>query len=280
MPANTGNIKLRVEAFVAHQHTANGKNLASSERAGRVILRFSEWAASNADGAFVTLTPRLFVMWLSQARSEGATAATLRARYFAGKAFFQWLHGDVHMPEFSDYRLPSLPPPVPHALPAGMDGVRAMLAHADSGAARDLIALQGFAGLRVSEARALTRENIDNARNEIVVRGKGEKTRRVPISRELRQYLDAMPKTGKLVTLSDSGARVAVSRIAALAGVESADGGAVSSHDLRATFATEVYKRTKDILLVSRLLGHASTQTTQIYIANHREEMRAAVDFS
>ena len=245
--------------FVAHM-VRQGKNPLNCERAGRVIERCNALATARGK----ELTPEMYAEWLNIARRSGASASTVRSRFFAGKAYFEWSAGDAGM--LAQYRLPSLPEPVPHPLPGGMADVRALLAHS-SGEVNMIIALQGFAGLRISEARALTVHDIDWNRRELVIKGKGEKTRRVPISAELAPYLadNTVTATGHYVTMSDRGARAAITRVARAAGVIGA-GGSVASHDLRATFGTAVYEKTGNILLVSRLLGHASVTTTQAYI--------------
>lgn len=51
----------------------------------------------------------------------------------------------------------------------------------------------------------------------------------------------------------------------------------VTMHQLRHRFATDVHRSTGDVLLVQRLLGHASPATTQRYIAPDDEAARAAV---
>ena len=40
----------------------------------------------------------------------------------------------------------------------------------------------------------------------------------------------------------------------------------IQSHDFRVSWATECYRRTRDITLVSKYLGHAQISTTQKYI--------------
>lgn len=47
----------------------------------------------------------------------------------------------------------------------------------------------------------------------------------------------------------------------------------VSTHTARRTFATLVYNRTKNIKLVSKLLGHASIETTSKYLKLDDEEL-------
>lgn len=50
-----------------------------------------------------------------------------------------------------------------------------------------------------------------------------------------------------------------------------------TAHSLRHRYATTTYAATHDLLLVSKLLGHASVETTQRYIAMPDERLRAAV---
>jgi len=242
----------------------------TAEQNLRTVAIFQRWCEVN----HVAFTQDSALEYM-QTERERVSAATMRARMYAIKTFFSFLGEDVK--KLDNYRLPPLPQPQPHPLPTGMIGVRKMIANA-TGASRHLIALQGLAGLRVAEARDLTRDDIDEIRKQIVVKGKGEKLRRIPISAELWEIMDEMPKSGKLVPLSYSGARAAVTRVAKATGIEGAGGGGVSSHDLRATFATAVYGKTKDIMLVSRLLGHASVKTTQVYLGIGTEAMAEAVE--
>ncbi len=44
----------------------------------------------------------------------------------------------------------------------------------------------------------------------------------------------------------------------------------ISSHDARRSFATNNYAATKDLVLVSKLMGHKDTKTTEGYICNHQ----------
>ena len=78
-----------------------------------------------------------------------------------------------------------------------------------------------------------------------------------------------------LIPLEDRNARALVTSIGARAGIK----GPVSSHDLRATFATELYNKTHNIRLVQTLLGHASVTTTQAYLGIDMHEGVKAVEF-
>ena len=51
-----------------------------------------------------------------------------------------------------------------------------------------------------------------------------------------------------------------------------------TAHSLRHRYATTTYEATHDLLLVQRLLGHASVRTTQIYVALPDARLRAGLD--
>jgi integrase len=243
-------------------------------RKGRVIEMFHAWWWNQDTG---NPNPVEYVRWMNQERAE-VSASTLRSRKVAGLDWFRFKKvPEIDMWVLKEYRLPPIPDAVPHPIPGGMDAVRELVNEAQ-GNIRNVIALQGFAGLRVTEARTLKREDIDVHNRDIVVKGKGEKIRRVPISSELQGWLDLMPAEGRLAVLADSGARHGIRRVAERAGIVGFDGNAVSSHDLRATWATAVYEKTYDIWLVSRLLGHASVRTTQAYLGLGEDKLRMAVE--
>lgn len=215
------------------------------------------------------------VRWVTDSRESGQGPATVRLRLAAARAYSN--HVGITLGE---YKAPPLPPARPHPLPGGIEDVRRMLA-VESGPGQHAVALGALAGLRVHESVSITRnhDKISRSRRVLEIHGKGGKIRIVPVSTELEKYMEFMPKTGRLVLLSNSGARAAITRIAKKAGVTAHDDGEVSSHDLRATFATAVYEKTRDIRLVQELLGHASVQTTQIYIGISSDAADKGVEF-
>lgn len=215
------------------------------------------------------------VRWVADCRDSGQAAATVKLKLAAARAF--GAHIGVSLGE---YKAPPLPPARPHPLPGGIADVRKMLA-VETGAGRSAVAFGGLAGMRVQESVSIDRKHykLSRSRRVLEIHGKGGKIRIVPVSSELDGYIDLMPLTGRMVPLCNSGARAAITRIATKAGVVAHDGGEVSSHDLRATFATEVYNKTSDIRLVQELLGHASVQTTQIYIGISDDKADRGVEF-
>ena len=129
-------------------------------------------------------------------------------------------------------------------------------------------------GLRVSELCALNAD-IDLTRDELSVRGKGEKVRVVflsPTAKEaVRDYLKARKdmeealfvdgRTNKLHRIIPRDIQRHLKSYVARAGITSI----VTPHTLRHAFATDLLSNGADIRSVQQLLGHASINTTQIY---------------
>lgn len=129
-------------------------------------------------------------------------------------------------------------------------------------------------GLRVSELCALN-SDIDLTRDELSVRGKGEKVRVVflsPAAKDaVRAYLkvrddmeealfvDGRPNQLHRITSRD--VQRHLKSYVARAGITSV----VTPHTLRHAFATDLLQNGADLRSVQQLLGHASINTTQIY---------------
>lgn len=216
--------------------------------------------------------------WLQQSRRTLAPRTTAR-RVTSLREFAKW----AGYPELvQDYLAPDPGPAIPHPLPEGMDGVRRMLAATDDDRKQALIALCGMMGLRVAEAidTEYGHFNFENRDRPILkVRGKGDVVRYVPVSKEAMSHLTmalgyAMINGGTLVRMHDRFARRVITSLGEAAGLSRS----VASHDLRATFATAVYNRTRDQRLVQMLLGHKTGRTTEGYIGVAIDTMVAGVE--
>lgn len=148
---------------------------------------------------------------------------------------------------------------------------------------RSLIEVMYSTGCRLSELQQLNREDVSFEENNVIVYGKGGKTREVYFSFKavyyLKKYLDERSdnETPLLVTerrpyrrLSNRGIQKLVNKIAVRAGIKKT----VSPHSLRHTFATLTLNNGADISSVQALLGHTSPATTQIYARVSDERKR------
>ena len=150
-------------------------------------------------------------------------------------------------------------------------------------AARDMavISLCYGAGLRISEALAVTRADLDTS--SLRVTGKGGKTRLVPLIGPVRQaidtYLGMLPykvAPDEPIFRGEKGGvlspRLIQLRMQQLRGALGLPPSA-TPHALRHSFATHLLGRGGDLRTIQELLGHASLSTTQIYTVVDTERL-------
>jgi integrase/recombinase XerD len=146
-------------------------------------------------------------------------------------------------------------------------------------------------GLRVSELVALPASAARNDARMIVVRGKGNKERLVPLNKAAKRatatYLELRAQAGHdakskwlFPSFGESGhiTRQHFARdlktLAAAAGLRPAQ---VSPHVLRHAFASHLLHNGADLRVVQTLLGHADISTTQIYTHVLEERLKSLV---
>ncbi|MCA1492510.1 site-specific tyrosine recombinase XerD [Sinorhizobium alkalisoli] len=142
-----------------------------------------------------------------------------------------------------------------------------------------LIELLYATGMRVSELVSLPASVLSQNGRFLVIRGKGNKERLVPLSqaamRAMRSYGDALrqggsteespwlfPSYGKSGHLPRQVFARDLKSLAARAGIRVA---AISPHVLRHAFASHLLANGADLRAVQELLGHSDISTTQIY---------------
>ena len=150
-----------------------------------------------------------------------------------------------------------------------------------------IISLGVSIGLRVSAITQINVEDIDFEANTIKVVEKGNKYRVMHFGENLKQKLiawlndrnkyfseistDAFFVSRKRNRLSVSAVEDLVSKYTKAINKE------VCPHKLRATCATNLYKKTEDIYMVKEQLGHASIATSQIYTKfDNESKLKAA----
>ena len=144
---------------------------------------------------------------------------------------------------------------------------------------RRAVGLAALAGLRCAEICALRWEQVDWDQQTIqVVEGKGGKDRTIPMSAALAGLLEPRLRVGYVIPGRFGGRRpstslsTVISREARILGYET------TLHRFRHLFATEVYRASLDVVATSKLLGHASIDTTMIYVHVSGEAARDAVN--
>ncbi len=142
-------------------------------------------------------------------------------------------------------------------------------------------------GLRVSELCNLRIDNINFEEGILMVTGKGDKQRLVPMSRtsldEIRLWLamrsDIVVKRGEegMIFISRHGKRLTrvmvfyiVKSLAEAAGVRKS----ISPHTLRHSFATHLLEGGANLRAIQQMLGHESIATTELYLHLDKSHLR------
>jgi integrase/recombinase XerD len=133
-------------------------------------------------------------------------------------------------------------------------------------------------GVRVSELIRLSLQDLDPREGFVVVRGKGDKERLVPVGRRALAAVAIYARQGRALLnrghgrrilflnwrggpLSRMGAWKIIRKHARRAGISKP----IGPHTFRHTFATHLLEGGADLRAVQEMLGHADISTTQIY---------------
>ena len=167
----------------------------------------------------------------------------------------------------------------------GREEVETMLrADTSQGGTSDVLAIRNramlevfYAGaLRVSEITSLKLEDVRLDMGYVLVRGKGDKERIVPIGRSaqerLTRYLrEARPKlaaakSSPFLFIARGAKKLTRQRVWQMVGIASSSAGRhASPHMLRHSCATHMVENGADLRTVQTILGHSDISTTQIY---------------
>ncbi|MFG2058066.1 site-specific tyrosine recombinase XerD [Micromonospora sp. NPDC048930] len=147
-------------------------------------------------------------------------------------------------------------------------------------------------GARISEAVGAVLDDLDLDEGAVLLRGKGGKTRLVPIGGYAVEAVRAWLVRGRPALLAAGrgtpavfvnarggpltrqGAWAVLRGAAERAGLPVTGADAVSPHTLRHSYATHLLDGGADVRVVQELLGHASVTTTQVYTLVTVERLR------
>lgn len=131
------------------------------------------------------------------------------------------------------------------------------------------------AGLRVSEVINVKLEDLKLELGHVLVRGKGDKERLVPLGRAAQDALRIYMENGREALLGEKvspllfvrrgGGRLTRQRVWQMVGAASSQGRHASPHMLRHSCATHMVENGADLRTVQTILGHADVSTTQVY---------------
>jgi integrase/recombinase XerD len=281
-----------LEAMMAERNAARNTRLAY----GRDLIDLGTWLERRKSD-FATATKADIEAYLIHCDALGLSKATRARRLSATKQLFRFAHEEGWRNDNPALRLPGpgkmlrLPKTLSH------DEIDRLLKSAEAHGRTDMDRLRNRAlvellyatGMRVSELVGLPVAAVRGNPAMILVRGKGDKERLVPMSRPARLAIGewlvardadlARRKTERLpvsahaerALFPGAGVEGHVTRqyfhgllkdITALAGIDPAK---VTPHTLRHAFATHLLAGGADLRVIQSLLGHADVATTEIY---------------
>lgn len=187
-------------------------------------------------------------------------------------SFFRWLHKSGRRSDDPSLDVPRVKKPHAHPRPCSDRYIAAAMEMATS-SERLMIRLGAECGLRRGEIARVHSDDVvaDSAGRSLIVRGKGDKQRIVPLPDDLAGII--MDARGYLFPGRFSG-HVEESYIGDHISRLLPDG--YAAHTLRHRFATTAYAATHDLFVVAELLGHESVETTEHYVAMPDGRLREA----
>jgi len=288
-----------IDAFTAHLRLERhlSANTIAAYRTDLIHLAtFLHRSSSALEDADHTILRR----FLAQQHALGYARASIARRVGATHTFYRWAVDEgrvAHDPSLLLGR-PKVANRLPTVLRAGEaadlverpdaetadDPVEAAIALRD----RAILELLYGSGLRVSEVTTLGRDDLDLDGARVLVRGKGSKERRVPVSDDAVAAVGAWLTEGRPHMAVDPGGPLFVNRrrkpmsardVRAM--VQRYAGGLlpgrrIGPHTLRHSYATHLLEGGADIRAVQELLGHSSVATTQRYTHVSRARLFAA----
>ncbi|WP_439140067.1 tyrosine recombinase [Roseicyclus sp.] len=276
-------------AKAAEQGAARNTQLAY-ERDLRDVQAYLERRGSG----FADADRAMLEAYLTQLDAAGLAPATRARRLSAIKQLYRFAHEEGWRSDNPALQIkgPGKRITLPDTL--GMAEVDALLAaaetHGKTAAERArntcLMQLLYATGLRVSELVSLPASAVRGAPQMLLVRGKGNKERLVPLSRPAQAAItlwlghrDAAQEIRKLESgtkpsaflFPSHGAAGHMTRvrfftlIKALAATAGLDPARITPHGMRHAFATHLLHNGADLRAIQTLLGHADIATTEIY---------------
>ena len=218
--------------------------------------------------------------YVTQRHRQGIGGRSLRRNLSSVRAFYKYLltRGEVSQNPAEGITTPRTEKRLPKTLDVEQSARLVEIKGDGELAVRDraILELMYSSGLRLAECVGLDLYSVDIRDALVTVRGKGNKTRKVPVGKyaldAVSAWLKVRPQLAKLeetaLFVSTRGNRLSTRSVqqrmrhwALKQGLDTH----VHPHMLRHSFATHMLESSGDLRAVQELLGHADISTTQIY---------------
>jgi integrase/recombinase XerD len=273
-----------IDQFLGYLALERGLSKNTLEAYSRDLIRFMEHLEEvEGVGKWSEVTPSHIQSYMVRLAKGGLSPRSLARNLASLRSFFKYLMREklIGKDPASLIKSPRLGRSLPKVM--GRRDVEALIgAVSDSGPCglRDkaMLELLYGTGVRVSELVDLDLDRVNMLVGTLLVRGKGDKERVVPMGEyaieTLQSYLRsgrpalAKGKPSKALFLNRRGKRISRQAVWKILKAYASRAGlreSISPHMLRHSFATHMLEGGADLRAIQELLGHADISTTQIY---------------
>ncbi|TVP93981.1 MAG: tyrosine recombinase XerC [Acholeplasmatales bacterium] len=260
---------------------------------GQDIEHFAAFLTREDFGGFDQVTPRVAKFYVATL-GDDFTGRSIARKISTLRSFYHYmLKQDLCTTHpFIDIALPRSEKKLPRFVyPEEIDAVFKSIDTSTDKGKRDYVLLETLymTGIRVSELCAMRFRDLNLSGRTVLIHGKGQKDRLVPLGVRLVEALQDwfIGPRGNLVKqadhdvvfvnmrgrpLTERGVRHIVEAVLDASSTHLH----ITPHTLRHTFASHLLSRGADLRSVQALLGHASISTTQIYTGIAKEDLRKA----
>jgi integrase/recombinase XerD len=272
-----------IDLFLEHLIVERGVSANTLDAYGRDLSEFGRRLREQEVVEWEEVTGERILDCL-EASGDALSPRTRARRLAAVRSFFKWMTMQGKLRENPALRLRF--PKVGLALPKALSSaeVEALLAQPDASkplGQRDkaMLEIMYASGLRVSELTDLTLAQVRIDPGYLIVRGKGDKERLVPMGQLACEALKGYLESGRPEllrkraspaevfvnhhgrSLTRQGVWKIIKQYALLAGIQKN----LTPHMLRHSFATHLLENGVDLRSLQAMLGHVDISTTQIY---------------
>lgn len=242
------------------------------------LNKFCEWIENEVERQTIDclnpLTIRQYIVWLQNSDLSQTSVATYVRSL---RAFLTWLYDEELIERNIALKVKEPRTPQIEKQPFTQSELRGLLQAATTTRDKAIVAVLIDTGIRASELCTLRRESVILNQRLLLVQGKGQKQRVVPISPKTAALLSMhmLKEDGDFVFMglkgrfTPNGLLQLCYRLGEKAGVKN-----VHPHRFRHTFAISFLRNGGDSLMLQRILGHAILHMTNHYLHTQREDLQ------
>lgn len=266
-----------VQAFLSYLQVERRMSAHTLDAYQRDLAALTQWCEAHDVADPQTLQGDQLREFVASEHRRGLSAKSLQRRLSACRSFYAWLlkNNVIDNSPAAGLRAPKAPRKLPQVLDAD-EAVQLVELPTDAPLGlRDRALLELFysSGLRLSELCAMRWRDLDTASGIVLVHGKGNRERTVPVGSHAMNALQEWRKesggTGEKPVfpgrsggpISQRAVQIRIKQLAQRQGLFKN----VHPHMLRHSFASHILESSGDLRGVQELLGHADIATTQIY---------------